>query len=74
MNFEDIKNLTPVDLNKKIREIRENIFMAKMKKAMGQMKNPISIRHMRRDIARLKTALAGNTRNNNIGEAKHDRK
>ena len=73
MNFEDIKNLTPVDLNKKIREIKENLFMAKMQTAMGQMKNPISIRHMRRDIARLKTALAKNN-SNQSGENNRGRK
>ena len=68
MNFEDIKNLTSIDLHKKIREIRENLFKAKMQQAMGQMKNPISIRHMRRDIAKLKTALAKNTSDNQSGE------
>ena len=67
MNFEDIKNLTPVDLHKKIREIRENLFAAKMQQTMGQMKNPISIRHMRRDIARLKTALTKNANNQSKG-------
>ena len=56
------KNLTPLDLNKKIRELRENLFKAKMENTTKQMKNPISIRQMRRDIARLKTALTKNTR------------
>ena len=71
MNFEDIKNLTPIELHKKIREVKENLFKAKMQKAMGQMKNPISIRYMRRDIARLKTALAGHTESQ---EASHGKK
>ena len=64
MNFEDIKNLTPVELHKKIREIKENMFEAKMKNAMGQLTNPISIRGMRRDIAKLKTALTSNMKAN----------
>ena len=62
MNFEDIKNLTPLDLNKKIRELRENLFKARMENTTKQMKNPMAIRQTRRDIARLKTALTRNTR------------
>ena len=57
MNYEDIKNLTAVELVKKMREIKGKLFEAKMKNAMGQMTNPISIRQMRRDVARIKTAM-----------------
>ncbi len=64
MNYEDIKNLTPVELNKKLREVKGNLFEARMKNAMGQMANPISIRKMRRDVARLRTALTANTKAN----------
>ncbi len=44
MNFEDVKNLSLVELNKKLRETKESLFEARMKNAMGQMTNPISIR------------------------------
>ncbi len=64
MKFEDIKNLSAPELRKKIRESRTGMFEAKMKNAMGQMTNPISIRGMRKDIARLKTALTTNTKAN----------
>lgn len=64
MNFEDVKNLTPVELHKKIRETKINMFEAKMKNAMGQLTNPTSIRGMRRDIAKLRTALTANTKAN----------
>jgi large subunit ribosomal protein L29 len=57
MKFADIKNLSNVDLNKKIREVKEKLFEAKMKNSMGQLTNPVSIRVMRREIASLKTAL-----------------
>ena len=62
MNFEDIKNLTVVELQKKIRETKEKLFEAKMKNAMGQLTNPIEIRSMRRDIAKLKTAMTATTK------------
>ena len=64
MKFEDVKNLSAVELHKKLRETKENLFEARMKNAMGQMTNPISIREMRRDVARLRTALTANTKAN----------
>lgn len=64
MDYADIKNLSPLEINKKIRELKVGMFEAKMKNAMGQMTNPLSIRHMRRDIARLKTALTADTKAN----------
>lgn len=65
MKFEDIKNLSAVELHKKIRDTKEKMFEAKMKNAMGQLTNPISIREMRRDIAQLRTALTMNTKQGN---------
>ncbi len=64
MKFEDIKNLSAPELRKKIRETRTGMFESKMKNAMGQMTNPLSIRFMRRDVARLKTALTNSTKAN----------
>ena len=57
MKFSDIKDLSAVDVNKKIREVKEKMFEAKMKNAMGQLSNPSSLRGLRRDVARLKTVL-----------------
>lgn len=57
MKFSDVKDLSTVDVNKKIREVKEKIFESKMKNAMGQLSNPSSLRGLRRDVARLKTVL-----------------
>jgi large subunit ribosomal protein L29 len=62
MKFADVKELSTVEMNKKIRETKEKMFDAKMKNSMGQMTNPTSIRGMRRDVARLKTALTAKLR------------
>ena len=64
MKFADVKDLSQVDLNRRIRETKEKLFEAKMKNSMGQMNNPVSIRGMRRDIARLKTVLSSKSRGN----------
>ncbi|MBY0453189.1 MAG: 50S ribosomal protein L29 [Bdellovibrionaceae bacterium] len=62
MKFTDVKELSTVEVNKKIRETKEKMFEARMKNSMGQMTNPVSIRGMRRDIARLKTVLTAKLR------------
>ena len=58
MQFTDVKGLTVVEIIKKKKEVKAKLFEARMKNTMGQMSNPISIRHMRRDIARLNMAMA----------------
>jgi large subunit ribosomal protein L29 len=60
--YDDVKNLNKVELHKKMRETKQKMFEAKMKNAMGQLTNPISIREMRRDVARLRTALTATTK------------
>lgn len=56
MKFEEIKDLTVEELRKKEREAIGEMFQARMKNSLGQLGNPISIRALRRDIAKLKTA------------------
>jgi large subunit ribosomal protein L29 len=62
MKFADVKDLSTVEINKRIRETKEKMFQSKMKNSMGQMTNPVSIRGMRRDVARLKTVLTNKMR------------
>lgn len=64
MKFEEIKNLSTVELHKKLRDVKAKMFEAKMKNAMGQLTDPLSIRNMRRDVAKLRTALTANTKAN----------
>lgn len=64
MKFADVKDLSAVDLNKKIRAVKEKLFEAKMKNSMGQLTNPLTIRVMRREVATLKTALTSKMRGN----------
>lgn len=57
MKFEEIKNLTVEELRKKNFEIREELFQLKMKNELGQVGNPLQIRMVRKDLARVNTAL-----------------
>ena len=56
MKYEEIAGLSAAELNRKTKELRQQLFTARMKNALGQMTNPMEIRDLRRDIARLKTA------------------
>ena len=58
MKYADISGLSEKELAKKKKGMRQELFEARMKNAMGQLTNPMSIRVLRRDIARLNTALS----------------
>lgn len=56
MKYADIAGLSKAELVKKTKELRGQIFEARMKNSLGQLANPMTIREMRRDVARLRTA------------------
>ena len=58
MDFKEVKGMSVDELKKKQREVRNNLFELRMKNKLGQVANPLQIRHVRRDLARLKTALS----------------
>lgn len=61
MKFSEVAGLADKELLKKSSELRTRMFEARMKNALGQLANPMEIREMRRDLARLKTAATAKT-------------
>lgn len=61
MKYADVAGMSDKDLRNKTKELREQMFESRMKNALGQLTNPMTIREMRRDIARLQTALTAKT-------------
>lgn len=57
MKFADIQDLTVEELRKREKTMSEDLFNLKIKHSLGQVGNPIQIRDLRRDVARIKTAL-----------------
>ena len=57
MKFVEVKDLSEKELKTKMSELRFNMFESRMKNTLGQLSNPLSIRAMRRDVARMRTAL-----------------
>ncbi len=58
MKYKNIKNLEQEEIFKKITECSNELFHLRMTKKLNQVTNPVKIRTLRRDIARLKTVLS----------------
>ena len=57
MKAAEIQKLSGEDLQAKLKEARAELFNLRFQKATGQLGNPLSIRDIKRDIARVKTVL-----------------
>jgi large subunit ribosomal protein L29 len=57
MKFSEVRGMSTDDKRRKMKELKEELFQTKMKNTLGQVGNTMSIRALRRDIARLMTAL-----------------
>jgi len=55
MRAKEIRDLTSDEIQQKERELAEELFRLRLRKSTGQLDNPMRLRHLRRDIARLKT-------------------
>lgn len=61
MKFAEIKELSVPELMKKRTTLSAELFDARMKNSIGQLSNPLEIRKLRKDIARLNTAIVKKT-------------
>ena len=57
MKYAEIKNLKTSELRKKLQQLNQDIFDAQMKLSMQRLPNPLTLRLLRRDRARIQTAL-----------------
>jgi large subunit ribosomal protein L29 len=59
-NWNEIKNMTNNELNSKLSELQDKFFKLKFRHSTVPVKNPLEIRDIRRNIARIKTFIAQN--------------
>jgi large subunit ribosomal protein L29 len=52
-----LRELGPEELKAKLKESRDNLFKLHIRKEARQLENPVSLRHARREIARLQTIM-----------------
>ena len=57
MKAKEIRNLSTDELNKKLEELKKDLFMLRMQHATNQLDNPMRIVAVRKDIARIKTII-----------------
>ena len=57
MKTDDLRQLSTSDLHAREREIAEEIFLLRLRRATSQLANPMKLRESRRTLARVKTLL-----------------
>ena len=57
MKTEEIRDLADADIEQKIEEAQEELFRLRFRSATQPLENPVLLRTLRRDIARMKTIL-----------------
>ena len=58
MKMSEIKELSDIELNKKFRELGEELLQLQVRKQTGQVEKPHLIKSIRRDRAKILTALS----------------
>ena len=58
MNAKELREMTVEDLNKKLGELKEELFNLRFQHAINQLENPHKIADTKKDIARVMTIIA----------------
>ncbi|MCL2160120.1 MAG: 50S ribosomal protein L29 [Oscillospiraceae bacterium] len=57
MKASEIRELSKEEIEKKVKELKEELFNLRFQHAINQLDNPIRLKHVRKDIARSLTIL-----------------
>lgn len=57
MKTSDIRQMKPVDMAARLAEAEASLSELKFKQGMSQLENPLQIRQLKKDIARLRTLM-----------------
>lgn len=57
MKIKELRDKSEGELNTRQRELVEQLFKLRFQRATGRIENPMKIRQVRREIARIKTLL-----------------
>lgn len=58
MKPEEIRVMSIEEIKAKERDLAEELFNLRLRHTTGQVENPLRLRYLKRDIARVKTILA----------------
>ena len=57
MKTNEIKDMTSAELNEKLGELKQELFNLRFQHAVNQLDNPMRMKAVKKDIARIKTFL-----------------
>jgi large subunit ribosomal protein L29 len=57
MNLEKIREMTDAELDAELKKTKNELFNLRFQHVTGQLENPIRLRNIKRDIARVKTII-----------------
>ncbi len=58
MKSSEIREMSLDEMKAKAKELVKELFSIRMRHATAQLEDPLKIRHLRKDIARVKTIIA----------------
>ena len=64
MKATELREMTDVELNKQLKDLKAELFNLRFQHAINQLDNPIRIEAVKKDIARVMTVLAEKNANN----------
>ncbi len=60
MKASELKDLSVAELEQKLAELKQELFNLRFQHAVNQLENPMRMKAVKRDIARVKTVLRAN--------------
>lgn len=57
MKTNEIKDMSTAELNEKLAELKQELFNLRFQHAVNQLDNPLRMKAVKKDIARIKTFL-----------------
>ncbi|MBR6103157.1 MAG: 50S ribosomal protein L29 [Ruminococcus sp.] len=57
MKANEIKEMSAAELNEKLAELKQELFNLRFQHAVNQLENPLRMKAVKRDIARVKTFI-----------------
>ena len=68
MKAKSLREMSPSDLDHKLEGLKKELVDLRFKHAVNQLKNPIKLRDVRRDIARIYTIITEKNRSGGHGK------
>ena len=57
MELKKMREMTDVELNAELEKMKKELFNLRFQHATGQLENPVQMRELKRNIARVKTII-----------------